>query len=84
MTRLLIVIGLAVGCSRPPASIPANEAAALPDMPWCFAVTLDMDGDDTPWRACTAAESDCERLQSMARQHGGRAGITGVSACTSD
>ena len=82
--RLAFIVVAVAACARPPVAIPANEAAALPETPWCFAVTLRMGDEDVPWRACSSAAWACEQLQELARTSGGSAGITGVSACTSD
>lgn len=73
-----------IACARPPASMPANEAAAFPSTPHCFSVTLDMDGDDVAWRACAERRDACEQVQKLAKASGGSVGVTSVSACTSD
>ena len=73
-------MAMQLACARPPVAIPANEAAALPETPHCFALEL----DDATWRACAESLWRCEKLQDLARTSGGQAGITGVSACTTN
>lgn len=78
-----IVLTVMTACARPPAAMPANEAAAFPATPFCFDVLLEMDGDEVAWTACSERYSACEKVQKLAKASGGSVGVTSVSACAS-